>query len=69
MSQTFQGSPQELIPSAPEGRFDGVSRPYTAEDVLRLRGSFPIAHTLASAAPSACGSSSMSVPMFIRSAP
>ncbi|MBF9196197.1 isocitrate lyase [Microvirga terrestris] len=45
--QTPPGSLQDLIPSAPAGRFDGVSRPYTAEDVLRLRGSFPIAHTLA----------------------
>ena len=46
-AQTLPSLPQHLIPSAPEGRFDGVSRPYTAEDVLRLRGSFPIAHTLA----------------------
>ncbi|MBD2747809.1 isocitrate lyase [Microvirga sp. BT688] len=46
-AQTPPGSLHDLTPSAPEGRFDGVSRPYTAEDVLRLRGSFPIAHTLA----------------------
>lgn len=38
---------EELVPNAPKGRFDGVKRPYTAADVLRLRGSFPIAHTLA----------------------
>ncbi|QXX75413.1 isocitrate lyase [Methylovirgula sp. HY1] len=38
---------EELVPNAPKGRFDGVRRPYTAADVLRLRGSFPIAHTLA----------------------
>jgi isocitrate lyase len=37
----------ELVPSAPKGRFDGIKRPYAAADVLRLRGSFPIAHTLA----------------------
>ncbi|MGB8276533.1 MAG: isocitrate lyase [Methylovirgula sp.] len=37
----------ELVPSAPKGRFDGIRRPYTPADVLRLRGSFPIAHTLA----------------------
>jgi isocitrate lyase len=37
----------ELVPSAPKGRFDGIRRPYTSADVLRLRGSFPIAHTLA----------------------
>ncbi|MDQ3568187.1 MAG: isocitrate lyase, partial [Actinomycetota bacterium] len=28
-------------------RWDGVERPYTAEDVLRLRGSIKIEHTLA----------------------
>jgi isocitrate lyase len=37
----------DLVPSAPQGRYDGVRRPYTPEDVLKLRGSFPIAHTLA----------------------
>jgi isocitrate lyase len=37
----------ELIPSAPKDRFDGVERPYGPEEVLRLRGSFPIAYTLA----------------------
>src|SRR5919106_2031180 len=29
------------------GRWDGISRPYSQEDVERLRGSVPIAHTLA----------------------
>ncbi|MBP2161482.1 MULTISPECIES: isocitrate lyase [Asticcacaulis] len=38
---------QDLVPNAPDGRFDGITRPYTPEDVLRLRGSFPIHHTLA----------------------
>jgi isocitrate lyase len=37
----------ELVPTAPPGRFDGIRRPYTAADVKRLRGSFPIAQTLA----------------------
>ena len=32
---------------APAGRFDGIERPYSAEDVLRLRGSVPIEHSLA----------------------
>jgi isocitrate lyase len=32
---------------APPGRFDGISRPYTADDVLRLRGSVPVEHSLA----------------------
>jgi isocitrate lyase len=36
----------DLVPS-PSGRFDGVQRPYSPEDVLRLRGSLPITHTLA----------------------
>jgi isocitrate lyase len=36
----------QLIP-APPGRFDGIERPYAAEDVLRLRGSIPIEHSLA----------------------
>jgi isocitrate lyase len=35
------------VVSAPSGRFDGIERPYSAEEVLRLRGSFPIEHTLA----------------------
>src|SRR5262245_6849306 len=36
-----------LIPNAPQGRFDGIERPYSVDDVRRLRGSFRIAHTLA----------------------
>jgi isocitrate lyase len=36
-----------LVPNAPSGRFDGIERPYSAADVARLRGSVPIAHTLA----------------------
>jgi len=36
-----------VVVSAPTGRFDGIDRPYSVEDVLRLRGSFPIEHTLA----------------------
>jgi isocitrate lyase len=35
------------VVSAPAGRFDGIERPYTADEVLRLRGSIPIEHTLA----------------------
>jgi isocitrate lyase len=35
------------VVSAPPGRFDGIERPYGPDDVLRLRGSFPIEHTLA----------------------
>ena len=37
---------EDLIP-APAGRFDGITRPYTADDVARLRGSVPIEYTLA----------------------
>ena len=32
---------------APPDRFDGIERPYSPEDVLRLRGSIPIEHSLA----------------------
>jgi isocitrate lyase len=46
-SLSFHESFHELVPSAPEGRFDGLSRPYMAEDVARLRGSVRIIHTLA----------------------
>src|SRR5438094_5133971 len=35
------------IVSAPSSRFEGIERPYSVEDVLQLRGSFPIEHTLA----------------------
>jgi isocitrate lyase len=37
----------DLVPSAPAGRFDGIERPYAPEEAARLRGSVPIAHTLA----------------------
>jgi isocitrate lyase len=33
--------------AAPHGRFDGIERPYSVDDVLRLRGSVPIEYTLA----------------------
>ena len=36
-----------LVPNAPVGRFDGIERPYSPEDVQRLRGSVVIANTLA----------------------
>lgn len=36
-----------LVPGAPAGRFDGITRSYTAADVERLRGSVRIAHSLA----------------------
>ncbi|MFC7536266.1 isocitrate lyase [Sphingomonas sp. GCM10030256] len=35
------------VVSSPSGRFDGIERPYSAADVLRLRGSIAIDHTLA----------------------
>src|SRR5215468_1388700 len=37
----------DLVPSAPKGRFAGIHRPYGPDDVMRLRGSLTIAHTLA----------------------
>jgi len=36
-----------LVPSAPEGRFDNITRDYSVEDVQRLRGSVQIKYTLA----------------------
>ena len=36
----------DCVPATQE-RFDGIERPYTADDVLRLRGSIPVEHTLA----------------------
>ena len=35
------------VVAAPSGRFDGIERPYAVEDVLKLRGSVPIEHSLA----------------------
>ncbi|MGZ2378669.1 isocitrate lyase [Rhizobium brockwellii] len=37
----------KLVPNAPARRFDGIERPYSAEDVQRLRGSVALSHTLA----------------------
>ena len=37
---------ESLVPNAPKGRFDGIKRPYSVEEVVRLRGSFPIPQTL-----------------------
>jgi isocitrate lyase len=39
--------PADLLQGAPEGRWEGVDRPYSPADVERLRGSLRIAHTLA----------------------
>jgi len=38
---------QNLLFEAPKGRFDGIARPYEPQDVVRLRGSVAIRHTLA----------------------
>ena len=37
----------DLIPNTPKGRYDGIKRPYTVTDVLKLRGSITQRHTLA----------------------
>src|SRR6267142_249690 len=42
MAKSFE----QLVP-APAGRFDGISRPYSPAEVEKLRGSVPIAYTLA----------------------
>jgi isocitrate lyase len=36
-----------LVPGAPKGRFDGINRPYSPADVVRLRGSVVPQQTLA----------------------
>jgi isocitrate lyase len=36
-----------LVPNAPKGRYDGIERSYSAEDVKRLRGSVEIKYSLA----------------------
>jgi isocitrate lyase len=36
-----------LVVAAPDGRFASIERPYSVEDVLKLRGSIPVEHTLA----------------------
>ena len=36
-----------LFADLPAGRFDGISRPYSAADVAKLRGSVAVEHTLA----------------------
>ena len=38
---------EEIVGPIPAGRYDGVTRGYTPADVLRLRGSIKIEHTLA----------------------
>ena len=35
------------VVAAPDGRFDGIERPYCVQDVMKLRGSIPVEHTLA----------------------
>ncbi|MGB3683699.1 MAG: isocitrate lyase/phosphoenolpyruvate mutase family protein, partial [Rubrobacteraceae bacterium] len=42
-----QGQVQEIEQSWQGGRWEGIERPYSAEDVARLRGSIKIEHTLA----------------------
>jgi isocitrate lyase len=38
---------EQIVPNAPQGRFDAIQRNYTPEDVLNLRGSIEIEYTLA----------------------
>ena len=47
MSRNITHTFQTLIPAAPEGRFNGIQRPYSVADVERLRGSLPVSHTFA----------------------
>ncbi|MFP6710845.1 MAG: isocitrate lyase [Rhodospirillales bacterium] len=47
MSSTSEIFFSNLVPEAPEGRFDGIDRPYSPADVEKLRGSVVISQTLA----------------------
>ncbi|MHB1219292.1 MAG: isocitrate lyase [Alphaproteobacteria bacterium] len=38
-----------LIPTAPKGRYDGVTRDYAAAEIAKLRGSLAVRHTIAEA--------------------
>ena len=38
---------QDLVPNAPDGRFDGIDRAHSPDEVARLRGSIDIRYTLA----------------------
>jgi isocitrate lyase len=38
---------ETLVSKAPQGRYDGIQRAYTPNDVVKLRGSIAIAYTLA----------------------
>ena len=38
---------EDLIAGAPAGRYHDIERPYTPDDVIRLRGSLPVRYTLA----------------------
>ena len=49
-------------------RWKGIKRGYSAADVVRLRGSLQIEHTLAGAAPRSCGTWSTPSPSSTRSA-
>jgi isocitrate lyase len=37
----------DIVPGAPQGRFDGIQRPYGLDEALKLRGSLAVKHTLA----------------------
>lgn len=50
MSNSNSSTPEiyrNLVPGAPEGRFEGITRPYTPADVEKLRGSVVVSQTLA----------------------
>ncbi|MFH4983805.1 hypothetical protein AB6A40_010514 [Gnathostoma spinigerum] len=47
MSQQVAKNFYSIVKSAPKGRFKGLKRNYEVEDVLKLRGSLEIEHTLA----------------------
>lgn len=46
-SERFEEQVRDLEIRWSEGRWKGIERPYSAADVVRLRGSLPVEHTLA----------------------
>ncbi|KAI6220935.1 Malate synthase [Aphelenchoides fujianensis] len=47
MSQAVAKNFYQVVKAAPKGRYKGIKRNYEVEDVLKLRGSIDIEHTLA----------------------
>ena len=56
---------REIVPDASADRYAGIIRPYTSDEVQKLRGSIAIAHTLAHRGLTASGDCSSGVITFM----